>query len=158
MRTPLLLTAVLAFTGVLSLSSASAAAQKGFASKNTYLTANGTTSGENPTTTLHGRVQGTKGLLPGAIVKLLATNERAVTNASGEFNLKVAASGPQQVLVSYAGYADQIMLLQPGEELSTLELTQPQSIRLKRSQRLKAYLRTARREARRESRRIARHA
>lgn len=107
------------------------------------------------TVLLRGRVLSPTGVLPGAVVKLTATSQRTVTNANGEFNLALPADGsPQPATVSFAGFADEAVLLSARNATTTVTLTRRQVIKVKRSQRLKVYLRTARRQARKSSRHV----
>lgn len=80
--------------------------------------------------TVHGVVQGARGSLPGATVWLRATNTLAVTNAEGEFELRVPADAKiVELTCSYAGLQDEVVQLAPVQALGSVYLlrssTQP---------------------------------
>ena len=101
-----------------------------------------------------GKITNPAGVLPGAVVILTATKQMAVTNADGEFHFVVPASaGPLRARVTYAGFADEMMTLNDGAA-STVNLANATVIVVSRKQRLKAYLKTARKQVRRELRQL----
>jgi hypothetical protein len=104
---------------------------------------------------LTGKITNAAGVLPGAVIILTANKHMAVTNADGEFEIEVPAdSGPLQARVTYGGYADESMVLNAGEALSTVNLANATVIVVARRQRLKAYLKTARKQVRHELKQI----
>lgn len=104
---------------------------------------------------LTGIITNKDGALPGAVVILKATKQMAVTNASGEFQLVVPANaGPLKALVTYAGYADEEMTLNAGNEASTISLTHTKVIVVARRQRLKRYIKTAHKQVKHELRKL----
>lgn len=103
---------------------------------------------------IYGRVESLEGPLPGAVVKL-NDKQAAVTNAQGEFSLKVPATGePLPITVSYAGYADVAATLLPLSTTNTVRLTAPRVIKVARKSQLKAYMKTSRRQVKRTLRRL----
>lgn len=103
---------------------------------------------------IYGRVESPTGPLPGAVVKL-NDKQAAVTNARGEFSLKVpATSEPLPITVSYAGYADVATTLSPLSTTNTVQLTVPRVIKVARKSQLKAYMKTSHRQMRRTLRRL----
>ena len=97
-----------------------------------------------------GKITNPAGVLPGAVVILTATKQMSVTNADGEFHFVVPANaGPLQARVTYAGFADELMTLNDGAAASTVNLANATVIVVARKQRLKAYLKTARKQVRR---------
>ena len=106
-------------------------------------------------TLLAGKITNAAGVLAGAVVILTASKKMAVTNANGEFELEVPAnSGPLQARVTYAGYADENVMLNTGGTTSTVNLANATVIVVARRQRLKAYLKTARKQVRHDLRRV----
>ena len=78
-----------------------------------------------PTATrvLHGVVQDRQGVLPGATVWLHGTRTIVVTNAEGEFELRVPADAKQVSLTcGYAGLQEEVMTLTPVAALGSLYL------------------------------------
>ena len=107
---------------------------------------------------LAGKITNTRGVLPGAVVILTGSKQMAVTNANGEFEIEVPANaGPLQARVTYAGYADEMVVLNAGESASTVNLANATVIVVARRQRLGAYLKTARKQVRRDLRKVRIH-
>lgn len=107
------------------------------------------------TSLLTGKITNAAGVLPGAVIILTGSKQMAVTNANGEFELKVPTnSGPLQARVTYAGYADELVMLNAGESASTVSLTNAKIITVARRQRLKAYLKTAHKQVRRDLKKV----
>ena len=103
---------------------------------------------------LTGKITNPAGVLPGAVVILTASKQMAVTNADGEFHFAVPANaGPLRARVTYAGFADELMTLNDGAA-STVNLANATVIVVARKQRLKAYLKTARKQVRRSLRQL----
>ena len=134
-----------------------------FASNGTPVTTERTTrttpDAETPTgkVVLVGKITNPNGPLPGAVVILTATKQMAVTNADGEFQFVVPAdAGALQALVTYAGYADEPMVLNASADESTVSLTNARVITVARRQQLKFYLKHARKEANRSLRQLHR--
>ncbi len=179
MRTSLLLTAASLFAFALSVNLASAQAQKSMGSRILYASA-ATISGsdgpgqpvskvraskvavkavalEAPKTTtrvITGHVASPQGMLPGAVVEVVGTQLSAVANADGEFSLTLPAhnGSPVQVLVSYAGYADETPTIIPGNQPAILTLATLQEIKIAHRQQMKAYSKTAKRQVKRSLR------
>jgi hypothetical protein len=108
----------------------------------------------NELTVYYGRVFSPEGPLPGAVVEL-ANKHMVVCNADGEFRLSLPTkSGPHRVTVSFAGYADETLILSPNDPVFVVELTQKQHIKLAKGQDLKNYMRTAHRQIKKERRRL----
>jgi CarboxypepD_reg-like domain len=104
---------------------------------------------------ISGRITNTTGGLPGAVIILNGTKQMTVTNANGEFEITVPAnSGPLPARVTYAGYADEAIVLNGTEGASTVNLANGTVIVVASRQRLKAYLKTARRQVRHDLKRI----
>ena len=102
-----------------------------------------------------GRITNPAGVLPGAVVILTASKQMAATNANGEFEFVVPANaGPLRARVTYAGYADELITLNDGGAVSTVNLANATVIVVARKQRLKAYLNTARKQVRRSLRKL----
>lgn len=138
-----------------------AQAQVVFASTNTYTSARTGSTAPNPVTAssekivLAGKITNPAGPLPGAVVFLTGTKEMAVTNADGEFEFTVPAnSGALQARVTYAGYADETLMLNASASKSTVNLANAQVIVVSRKQQLKKYLKTAHKQVRRDLRQI----
>ena len=107
---------------------------------------------------LAGKITNANGVLPGAVVILTGSKRMAVTNANGEFEIEVPANaGPLQARVTYAGYADEIVVLNASESASTVNLANATVIVVARRQRLGAYLKTARKQVRRDLRKVRSH-
>ena len=121
-------------------------------------TAAETAAPAEPTVVLVGRITNPNGPLPGAVVTLLANKQMTVTNSEGEFQFTVPASvRTLQAVVSFAGYADENLVLSTENAESTATLADEQAIPLGRRQQLKFYLRTARKEAHRDLREVHRN-
>lgn len=102
-----------------------------------------------------GKITNPAGVLPGAVVILTATRKMAVTNANGEFEFVVPANaGPLRARVTYAGFADELITLNDGAAESTVNLANATVITVARKQRLKVYLKTARKQVRRSLRQL----
>ena len=152
------------FACLLNLASTTSQAQGLLASNNTYAAASprhdspaaapaAPDSGE--TVVIAGKITNPAGVLPGAVVILAATKQMAVTNAEGEFEFVVPAnSGPLRARVTYMGFADELMTLDANAAQSTVNLANAVVIVVARKQRLKVYLRTARKQIRRELRKM----
>ena len=94
--------------------------------------------------------------LPGAVVALSGTKERAVTNQDGEFTLTLPDSARNvAVVVSYAGYADEAVRVNV-DSVNVLQLVTVANVDVSRRQGLKFYLRTAHRQIRKDLRRARR--
>lgn len=73
--------------------------------------------------TVRGVVQGQQGALPGATVWLHGTRTVAVTNAEGEFELRVPANAQViELTCGYAGLQDEIVRLPPVQALGSVYL------------------------------------
>lgn len=136
-------------------------AQSVFASTNTYASVHTGNTTPNPVMAssekivLAGKITNPAGPLPGAVVFLTGTKEMAVTNANGEFEFTVPAnSGALQARVTYAGYADETLVLNASASESTVNLTNAQVIVVSRKQQLKKYLKTAHKQVRRDLRQV----
>jgi hypothetical protein len=104
-----------------------------------------------------GHVANPSGPLPGAVVRLNGTDQRCVTDAAGNFHLRVPIqTSPVALTASYAGYLDESVSLDPTVS-ATIRLVNPKPVKVARKQQLKHYLRTARRQGRRNSRSVRRH-
>ena len=102
---------------------------------------------------LTGHVTSPAGVLPGAVVGVAGSRVRTVTNADGEFSLAVpAVDVPVQLTASYAGFADETLLVAPADASVTVELLTPKVVKVARKQQLKVYLKTARKQVRRSLR------
>ncbi|MDO7877119.1 hypothetical protein Q5H93_20405 [Hymenobacter sp. ASUV-10] len=109
------------------------------------------------TTVIRGKVVSPAGILPGAVVKLRSTQQLAVANAEGEFQLAVLADGgPQVATVSFAGFEDEEIILNPSEAGTKVSLAKVHFIKVKRNQSLKVYMKTARKQSRKASRSVRR--
>jgi len=75
------------------------------------------------TKVLHGVVQGQQGVLPGATVWLQGTRTIVVTNAEGEFELRVPADTKRMSLTcGYGGLQEEVVNLAPAEALGSVYL------------------------------------
>ena len=63
-------------------------------------------------------------------------------------------AGPLRARVTYGGYADELMTLNDGAAASTVNLANATVIVVARKQRLKVYLKTARKQVRRSLRQV----
>lgn len=105
--------------------------------------------------TINGRVETLHGVLPGAVVRLVSSDQTCVTDAQGQFRFTVPAdAGPLAAVASYAGYADVNTTLGPGDAPSVVQLLTPVAIKVGKKQELKTYLKTARREVRHDLRQV----
>ncbi|MDO7845493.1 carboxypeptidase regulatory-like domain-containing protein [Hymenobacter sp. M29] len=143
-------------TSALFCNSFGAQAQAVYASSSAYTPRPAGSPREDGTThTFIGRVVNPDGALPGAVISVVGTKEMAVSNSNGEFSLLLpATNAPVKLTVSYAGFADETVSVQPDSPDTTLRLASPQPIKVGRKQELKAYMKTAHREARRSLRRL----
>ena len=147
---------VVSFLAALALNSFAAQAQAVYASSSVYTPRLASSPREDGTTrTFIGRVVNPDGALPGAVITVVGTKEMAVSNSNGEFSVLLpATSAPVKLTVSYGGFADETVSVQPDAADTTLRLASPQPIKVGRKQELKAYMKTAHREARRSLRRL----
>ncbi|MDQ2793439.1 MAG: carboxypeptidase-like regulatory domain-containing protein [Bacteroidota bacterium] len=108
------------------------------------------------TVLLSGKIANPTGPLAGAVVILTGTRQLAATNAAGEFQFVVPANaGPLAARVTYAGYADENIVLNGAAGQSTVTMSHATATgAVARRQRLKGYLKTARRQVRRSLRQI----
>ena len=163
MRSSLLLT--LAFFMVAAFTGSSVRAQAAFSSSNLYASNSlgggssraAATSSAEPTEmmVLAGKITNPAGPLAGAVVILTATKQMAATNADGEFQFVVpASSGALDARVTYAGYADEKMVLNTTADESTVNLANAQVVVVARKQQLKFYLKTARKQVKRSLKQV----
>lgn len=154
MRTPLLL--LTSLIGLLTLNGLPAQAQTIYASSSAYSPRPASPPAEaGATRVFAGRVVNPDGPLPGAVINVVGTKEMAVTNSNGEFRVLLpATSAPVPLTVSYGGFADETVTVQPDSPDTTLRLASPQPIKVGRKQELKSYMKTAHREVRRSLRRL----
>lgn len=76
--------------------------------------------------TVHGVVQSQQGALPGATVWLRGTATIVVTNAEGEFELRVPVDAKTvELKCSYAGLQDEVLNLAPVQALGSVYLLRP---------------------------------
>ena len=155
--------AVAALVSLLSLANSSAQAQTSFASDGYYASTKPnnsiSVSAYTPTPVsdesvgsmvLWGRISTPAGVLPGAVIILTASKQMTVTNADGEFQFVVPANtGPLQARVTYAGYADEVVMLNAAADESQVNLTSAQGTVVSRKQQFSTYLKTARKELKR---------
>ncbi len=81
--------------------------------------------------TLHGVVQSQQGALPGATVWLHGTHTVVVTNAEGEFELRVPADARMiELTCGYAGLQDEIVRLPPVQALGSVYLLRAHNIKI----------------------------
>ena len=79
--------------------------------------------------TVHGVVQNQAGVLPGATVWLHGTRTIVVTNAEGEFELRVPADARAiELTCGYAGLQDEVVRLPPVQALGSVYLLRPHAI------------------------------
>lgn len=108
-----------------------------------------------PLRVVSGHVRSPQGLLPGAVVRVQGLAQPVVTNANGEFRVSVpAGTEPLRLTASYAGFLDETTVLATTNEPVTVALLRPQLIKTTRKQRLKVYMKTARRQAKRSLRHL----
>lgn len=82
--------------------------------------------------TVHGVVQGQQGALPGATVWLHGSRTMVVTNAEGEFELRVPADARViELTCGYAGLQDEVIRLPPVQALGSVYLLRPHTIKSK---------------------------
>lgn len=106
-------------------------------------------------TVVNGHVRSPTGPLPGAVVTVQGYPQHVVTNANGEFRLDLpAATAPLRLTASYAGFTDESVTLLTANQPVTVDLLHRQTIKVSRKQRLKVYIKTARRQVKRSLRRL----
>lgn len=72
---------------------------------------------------IHGVVQDKIGVLPGATVALSGTHTIVVTNAAGEFELRVPAETKEVVLTcGYGGLQEEVVRFAPSQALGSIYL------------------------------------
>jgi CarboxypepD_reg-like domain len=82
--------------------------------------------------TVHGVVQSQLGALPGATVWLHGTRTMVVTNAEGEFELRVPADARViELTCGYAGLQDEVVRLPPVQALGSVYLLRAHTIKSK---------------------------
>ena len=75
---------------------------------------------------VHGVVQNQQGALAGATVWLHGTRTMVVTNAEGEFELRVPTNAKSiELTCGYAGLQDEVIRLAPATALGSLYLLRP---------------------------------
>ncbi|MDQ2795132.1 MAG: carboxypeptidase-like regulatory domain-containing protein [Bacteroidota bacterium] len=80
--------------------------------------------------TVHGVVQSRQGVLPGATVWLHGSRTMVVTNAEGEFELRVPANAQIiELTCGYAGLQDEVLRLVPVQALGSVYLLRPHTIK-----------------------------
>ncbi|GAB3722170.1 hypothetical protein GCM10027594_02830 [Hymenobacter agri] len=80
--------------------------------------------------TVHGVVQGKQGALPGATVWLRGSRTMVVTNAEGEFELRVPADAAIiELTCGYAGLQDETLRLPAVQALGSVYLLRPHIIK-----------------------------
>lgn len=80
--------------------------------------------------TVHGVVQNQQGVLPGATVWLHGSRTMVVTNAEGEFELRVPAGAQViELTCGYAGLHDEVVRLPPVQALGSVYLLRPHTIK-----------------------------
>ena len=73
--------------------------------------------------TVHGVIQGQQGALPGATVWLRGSRTVVVTNAEGEFELRVPADAKLvELTCGYGGLQDEVVRLPPVQALGSVYL------------------------------------
>lgn len=157
-----------ALVSLLSLISVGAKAQTSFASDGyNALTNNGISirtytptpaSDESAgSVVLWGRITTPAGVLPGAVIILTASKRMAVTNTDGEFQFVMPANtGPLQARVTYAGYADETVMLNASADESRVNLTSAQAIVFSRREQISNYFNSARKELKRGLKQVRR--
>lgn len=77
---------------------------------------------------VHGVVQGKQGALPGATVWLHGTRTIVVTNAEGEFELRVPATAQVvELTCGYAGLQEEVVRLAPVQAMGSVYLLRSKS-------------------------------
>ena len=77
---------------------------------------------------VHGVVQGAQGALPGATVWLHGTRTVVVTNAEGEFELRVPTNAKTvQLTCGYGGLQEEVVTLAPVQALGSVYLLRPKT-------------------------------
>jgi hypothetical protein len=147
-----------------SLLATAAQAQAAFASNDEYRASYSNPRAEKPadrepsaggSIVYYGRVFSPEGPLPGAIISHAPSKQMVVCNENGEFTLTLPLnSGQQKATISFAGFADETLLLSPADPVFAIELTQTQSIKMAKGQDLKNYMKTAHRQIKKERRRL----
>ncbi|MDO7876880.1 hypothetical protein Q5H93_19195 [Hymenobacter sp. ASUV-10] len=155
MRKPLLLTAAAALFAILFSTGAFAQSTPSFVTGMGYESGSTSRSDAAGLSLLRGHITSPVGILPGAIVELTTTKQRCVSNAAGEFSILLPADGtPQEATVSFAGFADEMVILSIEAPDPVIEIKKPQTIKVRREQRLESYLKTARRQSKKELRNV----
>ena len=156
--------AILAF--LLNSTIVSAQAQASFASDGYYASANNGINFRSYTPTpvsdestgsmvLWGRITTPTGVLPGAVIILTISKRMTVTNADGEFQFVVPANtGPLQARVTYAGYADETVLLNASADESRVNLTNARAMVVSRKEQFSSYFNSARQELKRSLKQV----
>lgn len=90
-------------------------------------------SGEEPAASvyklIHGVVQGQQGALPGATVALKNSRIIAVTNAEGEFEMRVPATAKMVTLIcGYGGLQEEVVNMAPVKALGSIYLLRPKAL------------------------------
>ena len=161
--------AIAAFVLLLGLASTNTQAQASFASDGYYASTNNSVGGALVTAptpapapaealgsvVLWGRISTPTGVLPGAVIILTASKQMTVTNADGEFQFVVPANtGPLQARVTYAGYADETVVLNASADESRVNLTNAQATVASRKQQFSSYFSSARKELKRSLKQV----
>jgi hypothetical protein len=140
--------------GNLLASPARAQQQQAFASNSSF-SGEDDGSGATEVMVLTGKITNPDGPLPGAVVILKGTKQMAVTNAEGQFQFQVPAdAGALPAVVTYAGYADEDLVLNASAAKSTVSLSNARVIEVSRGQSLKVYLKSARKEVKKSLRQV----
>lgn len=72
---------------------------------------------------IHGVVQNKQGVLPGATVMLRGTHTIVVTNAAGEFELRVPADAKEvELACGYGGLREEVVRFAPAQALGSIYL------------------------------------
>ena len=80
------------------------------------------------TKVVHGVVQGKKGALPGATVWLHGTRTIVVTNAEGEFELRVPADAKiVELTCGFGGLQEEVVRLAPVQAMGSVYLLRPKT-------------------------------
>ena len=103
-----------------------------------------------------GHVKSAAGPLPGAVVKITGSNEMVVTDADGFFHVAVPVNTIVRATASYAGFADENLALHEGATDAEVRMSTAQVVKVNRQQRLKTYLKTARKQNKQTLRRVRR--
>ena len=113
------------------------------------------TGASTATVVVLGRVSTAKGPLPGAVIKIANSRQMVVSDADGVFHLTVpAGSGSVAATASYAGFADEAVVLEGTA--NEVRLGTPRTVVVSKKQSLQAYRKTARKQVRRKLKRVQR--